>query len=213
VAENTLPSFEEAIRIGVPATECDVRLSLDGEIFVMHDAKLDRTTSLGGWLAATPAATLAEAGVPRFCELVRLVENRIVLVVEIKSGEGIEAKVVSHLEKRGLLAQTIVFSFDSERVARAKRASADVFGVWLLGRPVEPWLFPDLFGRLEAVGAEGFGIGHKNVTPELVAAARERQIPVFAWTVPPGEDVERLRALGVNFIITDHPRDVLAQLG
>ena len=43
--------------------------------------------------------------------------------------------------------------------------------------------------------------------------AHEKKVPVFVWTVPPGEEVDRLKVLKVNFIITNHPRDVKQQLG
>ena len=84
--ENTLPSFEEAISSGAVATECDVHLSQDRQMAVMHDKTLDRTTSLKGAVKDTPMAAMSAAGVPTLQELAKLTKDRIVLVVEIKRG-------------------------------------------------------------------------------------------------------------------------------
>ncbi len=50
--ENTLLAFERAITLGVDALELDVQLTRDGELAVIHDARLERTTSGAGWVPA-----------------------------------------------------------------------------------------------------------------------------------------------------------------
>jgi glycerophosphoryl diester phosphodiesterase len=62
------------------------------------------------------------------------------------------------------------------------------------------------------LGVDAFGVQYKNCTEELVIEAHARKIPIFVWTVPPGEEVTRLQKQKVNFIITDHPKDVQDQL-
>ena len=207
--ENTLPSFEEAIANGAVATECDVHLSQDRQMAIMHDKTLDRTTSLKGAVKDTPMATMSAAGVPTLQELTRLTKDRIVLVVEIKDGEGVEQMVVDHLKEQKMVDQTICFSFGSERIARVKAANPNQFGVWLVGDPSDP---AKVFETLRTIKADALGVAYKNATPELAKMARDRKIPFFVWTVPPGPEVQRLKDLRVNFIITDHPKDVKAQL-
>jgi glycerophosphoryl diester phosphodiesterase len=207
--ENTLPSFEEAIACEAVAAECDVHLSQDGRMAVMHDKTLDRTTSLKGAVKDTPMATMQAAGVPTLEELTKLTKDRIVLVVEIKDGEGIERMVVDHLKRERMVEQTICFSFGAERIARVKEANPSQFGVWLVGDPSNP---EKVFETLRTIKADAFGVDYKNATPELARLARERKVPLFVWTVPPGPEVQRLKDLRVNFIITNHPRDVKRQL-
>ena len=207
--ENTLPAFEEAIASQAVATECDVHVSQDGELAVMHDATLDRTTSLKGAVKETAMSIMRAAGVPTLADLTKVTKDRIVLVVEIKEGEGVEQKVVDHLTAEKMVDQTICFSFGAERVARVKAANPDQYSVWLVAKPESP---EQVFARLREIKGDAFGVQYKNATPELASAARERKIPMFVWTVPPGPEVDRLKALRVNFIITDHPRDVRAQL-
>lgn len=210
--ENTLPGFEEAIRVGAEATECDVHLSKDGEVVIMHDGTLDRTTSLKGPVKETPWALMRDVGVPRLSDLTRVTKNRIVVVVEIKDGYGIEPKIVDHLKEQKMVDQSIVFSFHAERVARVKTLNPEQFSVWLVGRRADPANLEPIFASWKESKADGIGVQFRNCSPELAAEARRRRIPLFVWTVPPGEEVDRLKALRANFIITDHPEQVKAQL-
>jgi glycerophosphoryl diester phosphodiesterase len=211
--ENTLPAFEEAISCKVSATECDIHLSQDGEMVVMHDKTLDRTTSLKGEVAKTPWPTMKEAGIPSLSDLTKVTKDRVVLVVEIKHGEGIEKKMLDHLNRENLLDQSIVFSFGEDHIRETERLDSRYFSVWLVGKALKPEDYAATLDRAKELGSDGVGFQYRNVTPELVKAVQDRKIPIFVWTVPPGPEVDRLKALKVNFIITDHPRDVRAQLG
>ncbi len=210
--ENTIPAFEAGIASGADAVECDVHLSQDREMVVMHDPTLDRTTPLKGRIAETPWATMKAAGVPSLPELTRTTKDRTILVVEIKEGEGIEPMVVDHLRKERLEDQSIVFSFHDERLAKVEALAPELTSVWLVGKKVDPANLAPVFDRLREIKGDGLGVDYRNCPPELAAEARRRKIPLFVWTVPPGPEVDRLKALRVNAIITNHPRDVCKQL-
>jgi glycerophosphoryl diester phosphodiesterase len=212
--ENTVESFEEAIRSGAVATECDIHTDLGGEVVVIHDSTLDRTTSLKGKVAETSTEALRAAGVPFLADYTRVTKDRIVSVIEIKAGQDVEAKTVSHLQKEKMLDQSIVFSFGAERVAKTKELEPKLFSVWLIAAPGAPAGYEaNVFARATAIKADAIGVQFRNATPELASMARQKGVPLFVWTVPPGPEVDRLKQLKVNFIITDHPRDVIAQLG
>lgn len=211
-AENTLPSFQIAIESGAVATECDVHLSSDGVIMVMHDKTLDRTPPLSGPVAQTPASVMRAAGVPTLDELADFTKDRIVLVVEIKDGDGIERMVAGMLRGKGMVDQSIVFSFGGERVRRVKSWNPSQYAVWLYGAAQPEENLPELLRNIRRHKADAVGFPYPNVTPKLAEALRAEGTPVFVWTVPPGAEVDRLKSLGVNFIITDHPTDVIRQL-
>lgn len=207
--ENTLPSFEAAIGSGAVATECDIHLSKDRQMIVMHDATVDRTSALHGAVKDLDAATMKAAGIPTLPQLTALTKGRIVLVVEIKEGDGIEKMMVDHLKQQDMVAETIAFGFSSERIGKVKELNPMQVAVWLVADPSDP---EKMFATLKEIHADGFGVQYKNTTPELAKMARDRHIPLFVWTVPPGPEVDRLKAMRVNFIITNHPRDVSKQL-
>jgi glycerophosphoryl diester phosphodiesterase len=212
--ENTLESFREAIRSGAVATECDVHTDRDGGVVVIHDTTLHRTTALKGMVSNTPSALLRRAGVPFLEDYTRVTKDRIVSVIEIKAGVEVEAKVARHLRAHNMVDQSIVFSFDASRVAKTKEADRGLRAIWLVASPGTPADYEErVFSRLKDIGADGVGVQFRNATPELAAEARKRRIPLFVWTVPPGPEVDRLKALRVNFVITDHPAEVIAQLG
>ncbi|CAN5525506.1 glycerophosphodiester phosphodiesterase [soil metagenome] len=212
--ENTLPAFEEGIACLASAVECDVYTSKDGELMVMHDATLDRTTKLKGKVMETDAATMKAGGVPTLDELTDLTKDRVVLIIEIKDGVEIEKKVTDMIARKKMEDQTIIFSFETDHIRKAEDLNPSVFSVWLVGRKLDPTNnYASLFDEIKTCGSNGLGLSYSEVTPEVVKAAKDQHIPVFVWTVPPGDQVDRLKLLGVNFIITNHPRDVRTQLG
>ena len=214
--ENTLPAFEAGIASGADAVECDIHLSRDGEMVVMHDATLDRTTPLKGRVADTPWATMRDAGVPSLADLTKVTKGRVVLVVEVKAGQGVEPLMVDHLRKEGMVDQSIVFSFNEASVEKVEAIAPEFTTVWLLSKGEVEKGMDAVFGNLARLHADGVGFDYRQVTPEWVAEAHRRKLPVFVWTVPPGEEVARLKGMGVNFIITNSPKDVreaLAEAG
>ena len=66
--ENTLLSFKKAIEIGVDGLELDVHVTKDGEVVVIHDETLDRTTSGSGWIKDLTLAEIRKVSAgSRFC--------------------------------------------------------------------------------------------------------------------------------------------------
>lgn len=210
--ENTLPAFEKGIECKADAVECDVHTSRDGDLVVMHDSTLDRTTKLKGPVKDVSTATLREAGIPFLPDLTALTKDRVVLIVEIKDGDDVDRKVVDHLKERKMVEQTIVFSFGDQHVANVKKLNPEQFGVWLVGQKIDPANMTPVFDKLKEIKADALGVDYHNCPAELVEEAHRRHLPIFVWTVPPGAEVDRLKALKVNFIITNHPRDVRSQL-
>ena len=135
--ENTFASFERAIELGVDAIELDVHLTADGEVVVIHDHELDRTTDGDGILGEKTLAELKslDAGrrfgdeyigqrIPTLGETLEWARGRCVLDIEIKGGPwpyaGIEAKVVDLIREHEMVDQTIVISFEHPTVARVR---------------------------------------------------------------------------------------------
>jgi len=212
--ENTLESFREAIASGAVATECDIHTDKDGGVVVIHDTTLDRTTSLKGKVSETSTSVIRAAGVPYLEDYTGVTKDKIVSVIEIKGGVDIEAKTVAHLKKEKMLDQSIIFSFNAEIVKKIKELEPSLFSVWLVAAPgTAAEHEAKVFAKVQEIKADAIGVQFRNALPELVTMTHAKGKPIFVWTVPPGPEVDRLKALKVNFIITDHPRDVKAQLG
>ena len=209
--ENTLAAFTYSAEHKFTMAECDVWMSSDAVPMIMHDQTLDRTTSLKGDLANYTSQQLKEAGVPSLAEVLEVTKGKTVLVIELKGGKGVVAASVDVVKKAGQAEHVIFFSFDRNLIAEVEKIDSKLFSVWLCK---DKWK-SDASGikdSLAAIGADGIGFGYKKLVPTLPEELRKLGIPVFVWTVPPGEEVERLAKLRVNFIITDSPLEVRGQL-
>jgi glycerophosphoryl diester phosphodiesterase len=220
--ENTLAAFRTAIAHGVTVAECDVHLSADGAVAVIHDPTLDRTTNGVGPVAAKTLAELraldagawmspAFAGerIPELRELLALAAGRLTLLVELKAGDGLEERVTTLLasERRD---DVVLTSFDPERLARAKTLLPTV-PTMLLGRRRAhgPPVLIETAVELEAAAV---GVEQEGIDGPFVVAAHGAGLGVFAWTVNDADAARRLAALGVDGLITDQPDRIVAAL-
>jgi glycerophosphoryl diester phosphodiesterase len=128
--ENTMPSFARAHQLGADLVEFDVQRTADGQLVVLHDSTVDRTTSgrgrlcdltidqvrrldAGGWFAPE----FAGASVPTLAEVLAWMRGRVYPILELKQEPGsglpslVEA-VAAALELAEMVDQTLVLSFD-----------------------------------------------------------------------------------------------------
>lgn len=213
--------------------ELDVRLSRDGEVVVIHDATLDRTTDGSGPVRERTWAELREldAGhrfvdasgrtpfrgggvrIPRLEEVLDAFPN-LRIAVEPKCAEA--AGPLAALVKRHGAAHRVVLGAEHEANRRAARGSGAALGA--SRRQLRPWVFlhRTLPGRLYTPAIDVFQVpetheGRPIVTRRFVEEAHRRNIPVHVWTVDDEASMRRLLALGVDGIQTDRP-DVLARV-
>ncbi|HSG09877.1 MAG TPA: glycerophosphodiester phosphodiesterase [Longimicrobiales bacterium] len=232
--ENTMEAFRRAVRVWeVDMLEMDVRLTRDGEVVVIHDATVDRTTDGTGTVASRSMRELLEldAGarfrdadgapvfqgrgvrVPRFEDvLVAFPDVRI--NVEAKERQA-AAPLVDIIRRHRAESRVLV-------AAEFEKARADVRGYpgpWGASRHHVAlfWLLHRLpGGSLYTPGADILQVpetwkGRRIVTPRFIREAHARNIPVQVWTVDDADDMRRLLAWGIDGIQTDRP-DVLARV-
>lgn len=139
--ENSLTGFRNVLDLAVEAVEFDVHLTQAGELLVIHDATLERTTEGSGPVCAlTPAARRAtklkgaEEAVPTLEEVLTVLAAAAerTLHVELKSDEngqpypGIEERVVGELERFGLTSRSVLTSFDLDVLAQCRRTAPGI---------------------------------------------------------------------------------------
>ena len=217
--ENTLAAYRAAMAHGVQAVECDVRLSADGAVVVMHDPTLERTTDGSGPVAARTLAELrrldagrwkapAFAGerIPELGEVLDLVRGRMLLFVDLKEGRGLEERVARLVGSR---TDVIALAFDPRRIARMRSLLPHVPAMLLVRR--EP---DDEVEMLIAVAAQAgaalLGVEVAGVDRPLIEAAHRSGLGVFAWTVNDPGDARQLAAAGIDCLITDRPDAIAA---
>jgi len=147
--ENTMRSFRSAIEAGCDLIECDVHLSSDGRLVVIHDHTLERTTNGKGLVGEHTAAELRrlDAGhgerIPLLQEVIELAIGKVGLVIETKQMPvqypGLEDKLVAMLRQLGAVADCAVISFHhpSIRVLHAMEPRLQL-GILEGARPIDP---------------------------------------------------------------------------
>jgi len=215
--ENTLRAFEEALALGVDAIELDCQLSADGELVVIHDETLERTTDGIGPVCAHTWAELRRLdagrwkderfrglGIPRLADVLELVAGRALVNVELKSVDDvgrIERPVTTLVEQCGATERVIFSSFHTEAV-RGVRAAA---GWARLGILCQRGPVSAAMALAEELDAGCVVPRRKLVDSGVVQEAHRRGLGVWVWTVNDPIDMQRLRALGVDAMFSDHP--------
>jgi len=186
VPENSLAAARAALAIGA-GIECDVRMARDGVPMVFHDEALNRLTGRNGCLRHLPSEAAAELPllgtgetIPALIELLRLIDGRVPLLVEIKREPGLELLCRSVAEMLlGYDGPVAVMSFDL-RVARW--FAIDAPRVWrgiVVDSQLKPW-WRAIF--LALARPQFLAVDCKAVDQPWVATQRGR-IPVYSWTV------------------------------
>lgn len=211
--ENTLRSVQRAIDIGVDAVEVDVRRSRDGELVIMHDPSVDRTTNGKGRVSALTVRELKglDAGrgerIPTFGELVAAVKGRVRLFVEIKEPETV-SDIVAQLKSAGVAQETTFVSFFHPSLLDAKRLSpSSRCGAIFSCDPADP-------ARLALdVEADLILPNHLYTSERTVKEAHGRSLLVQTWTVNSKEDLGRVVRMGVDGVASDFPNLMVESIG
>jgi len=211
--ENTLAAFEKALDIGVDMLEIDVRVTGDGQLIVLHDPSLDRTTDCEGIVREMGLDEIrqADAGdgerVPILGEVFDLARNRAPILLEIKS-DFIAERVVQAIAEAQIEEQVVVQSFNPQTVERVKRLAPHLPSSLLIGElPTTPSRVRArrLVSQVLEVGANTLSIWHATLTPSLIEEMRKRGIAVWAWTVDEEITMRDLAMMGVQGLVTNYP--------
>lgn len=207
--ENTLASFALAVEMGCTWVELDVYV-IEGELLVIHDDTLGRTTNGKGRVMDTSLATLRtlDAGsgqqIPTLGEVIELIDHRAGINIELK-GERTAAPVSALLSKyvtRGWReAEFMISSFDHAELALVDAR----YGRGALFHKAGD----DYVQRTLELGASALNLALKLVTPERVVAAHNEGLRVYVYTVNNITDIDRMRALGVDGVFSNYPDRVI----
>lgn len=228
--ENTLLAFEEALKAGAGLLECDVHLTADGVLVVMHDDRLDRTTDRSGRIADLALRDIrsvsagypqrfgdrfAECRVPLLTEVLALVHGRARLLIEIKpEAVGIEdppiilRALLGEVRRQGCVDHIGVISFHWGTVRAARALAPDVH----TGILFHTWPDPDPWSVAREVGAD-FVILNKELTSrvsEPKVGARRASLGVY--TVDDPAEIEPLTRRGVRAFATNRFASMIAAL-
>lgn len=216
--ENTMLAFREAEKAGADGIELDVRLTKDGEVVIIHDATVDRTTEGKG---AVSSLTLSElktlnAGArfqkSRFREKIPTLDEflqwmkptRLICNIELKTetvNEHIlEERVLALIRRYGLDDRIILSSFNHYSLVYCFRSAPHIETAVLYSEGLYmPWVYA------ESIRAKAIHPYYKVAPVELVHLSEQYGIRVRPFTVNEPEIMKKYFEAGTTAIITDHP--------
>jgi glycerophosphoryl diester phosphodiesterase len=214
--ENTMVSFERGMSLGVDAIELDIHPTRDGELVVIHDPTLERTTNGQGFVSAHTLEQLRQldAGswfdpsfkdcrIPTLIEVLDWARGRTKVVIEIKQGPifypNIEELLIATLDRAGMRGDVLVISFDHHSVRKLKGLAPDIVtGVLYAGRCIDP------VALARAANADGLMPYWALLTKEEVDAAHAAGLFIAPWGGPE-QEYRFILATGVDAVAADFP--------
>ena len=219
--ENAIATFQRSLRHGPVLLECDVRLSRDSVLVLMHDETLGRTTTGAGDVSRHTLAQLRTLRlvdnqgqetpfrIPTLQEAMAWAEERAVLELDVKDGVPPE-QVVTAIRRAGAFDRIVVLTY-STRDAEIYQTRAPSLVVSAPAESVDA--AQDLLQQLDRTRLIAFaGVG--TLRPEIVDVLRGAGVRVTVGTfgewdeqaVSEGPDVyRRLIDRGVGILATDRP--------
>ena len=210
-------SFRSAIAAGCDMIECDVHLSSDGRLVVIHDHTLDRTTNGTGLVRDLTAAELRklDAGdgekIPLLQEVVELALGKVGLVIEVKQlphlYPGLEEKLLNMLRQLGAVSECAVVSFNHNAIHELRKLEPALqLGILEGARPMHPARL------LRETGADVYSPHWGATDPQVVKEVHDAGGAVGVWPVDDDMAVAWCRYIKPDSIFTNRPKEVGAAL-
>lgn len=206
--ENTLRGFRKAIELGVDYVEFDIHRCKSGELVVIHDETVDRTTNGKGFVADLTLQQLKvlDAGkgerIQTLQEAIDCCKGKVKMQIELKE-HGLEADTISLLAENGVDG-TLLISFLHECVKKAKEEAAakDLkikAGIIFAGNPLNA----DQMAKV--ANADFVAANHFYVDRRMAEQVKKAGLGMTVWTCNTEHDIERVLKFGVDMVASDNP--------
>ena len=225
--ENTLAAFQLAVDQGAHGIELDAQLTADGQVVVIHDHSVDRTTNGTGLVAELSLEEIKtlDAGshlnesfrnetIPTLDEVFENFGKQILINVELKNDTApfnkLAEKVAQVVSKHKLESQLLFSSFNPFALRSIKHHLPDSY----CGQLTIPGIYGSILSYLDriVVKCEALHPASKAVTSELIQEQHEAGKRIHAYTVNHPMEMLKLFKLGIDGIFTDNPKLALQVL-
>ena len=211
--ENTMAAFNQAKEDFADWIELDVHISLDGEVVVLHDAGLKRTTGYDARVYELPyyfissldagsrfSAEFAGEKVPTLREVLDFAKDNIRLNIEIKSNSrehGLTEKVIELIEEYDMVEECVITSSDLKILNSVKKLNHNIKTGYILSAA---------YGNYYQINyVDIISINSNYLNKSMVDTLHNNGKEIYAWTVNIPSRIKSLANMGVDNIITDDP--------
>ncbi|WP_343210394.1 glycerophosphodiester phosphodiesterase [Anaerolentibacter hominis] len=215
--ENTMLAFEKALEAGADGIELDVHVTKDGELVIIHDESLDRTTDGTGTINTHTLAELKDlnaaanftgvdyAGIPTLSEYLMWAKDKNIYTnIELKNNKtyygGLEELAAGMVKRFGLTKKVIFSSFNHVSLSRLKKLLPEVPMGILCKKPLV-----NVGEYVKACGVDYLHPESTYMVERVIKNCRKHEVPINVWEVNNEEAMMRMLELGVDGLITDEP--------
>jgi glycerophosphoryl diester phosphodiesterase len=211
--ENTMKAFRMAIDLNADGIEFDVRKSKDGELVIIHDNNVLRTTHRFGFINRMNLNKIKslDAGegerIPTLSEMSSSVKGKVTLMCELKVHD-ITEKVANVLKNADLIESTIVISFKHNELLKIQKIEPNI-RIGSIIPSGKGWLTNWYEKKKAILFASSHGFFSINtfyliVNQKFVDFAHYHGLKVFPWTVNSKRTIIKLIHMGVDGILTNN---------
>ena len=211
--ENTIPALENAIIANSDYAEIDIQQTKDGVLVLLHDKSLLRTAGLNRfiWNLTNQEINNLDVGswfgiefintkIPTLEDVLIYCKGKIKLNIEIKingNEQNLENQLVTLIEQYKYEHQCVVSSSNYNTLIKVKMLNDEIRTGYIMSA---------IYGNIYAANyVDFFSIRSNFVTTNVVDSAHRAGKEVHAWTVNSTREIERMKSMGVDTIITDNP--------
>ncbi len=211
--ENTMVAFMKAYEVGFDGVETDVHLTSDGEMVLIHDEKINRTSTGKGYVKDMTFSELRQYNycyqfeehydIPTLAELLDFIKDKdFVVNIELKTDvvhyEGIEEKVYRLVKEKGVESKVYYSSFYLPSVMKMKELDHHIYVGYLMEHH-----YNKKFQELVENHIEAFHPRYQFLNGLRTTQLRLLHKKIAVWTVPSLKEYKRLKELGVDIIISN----------
>lgn len=211
--ENTMAALEKAVEEMADRAEIDVQETADGVIVLCHDTSLKRVAGVNKKVSDLTLEQIKKLDVGRWFsseyqgeqiptleEVMEYAKGKIDLNIEIKNlgnSSGLPEKVIELVEKHEMQEQCVITSTNRFYLKRVKAVNPEIRTGYIISAAYGNFYSDDFIDLIS--------IRSSFVTERMIESAHEAGKAVHAWTVNGKVEMERLKQLGVDDMITDRP--------
>ena len=219
--ENTMAAFAKSLKARADGVELDIHRCKSGELVVIHDETLDRTTSGKGFVKDHTLEELkklsagkwfdqeyAAEKLPLLEDVLKLADGKMIVNIEIKNSPveypGIENDLAKVLQDYKYPDKILISSFDHELIRRVHKKTPQYQVAFL-----DAGIIADVGDYADKIGAKAWNAGFSELRPDAVERAHKAGLAVNVWTVDGHKKWREAMDMKVDGIVTDDPAGLL----
>lgn len=223
--ENTMAAFAKSLNAHADGVELDIHRCKTGELIVIHDETLERTTNGRGYVKDKTLDELKKlsagkwfdekfAGekLPVLDEVLKLADGKMIVNIEIKNSPieypGIEDDLAKVLHDYKYPDKILISSFDHELIRRVHKKMPQYEVAFL-----DAGIVADVGEYANKIGAKAWNAGFSELRPDAVERAHKAGLAVNVWTVDGRKKWNEAVDMKVDGIVTDDPAGLMKFFG